>query len=230
MSQKLTLAVYLEQKGQKAKALKRIEAEAFGIPYPLQAGWPGRHGDMEVTPQMLEQVATARRVKVRPVAPVWGNEGHRNLRPGCDISHECQAEATRPSRFPGFVVRPALHHRAPRMTERQLTCETQRGREARVGAKMLLRAYDREGSGFTVEDLFHRLGFCRWLAEEIRISGPDVPAWKIDANHQNLQEKLFVIKLALKQLLGISESASPCDIPTHLGRHLVRESISRSMD
>jgi hypothetical protein len=116
------------------------------------------------------------------------------------------------------------------MTERQLARETQREREARVGAKMLLRAYDREGSGFTVEDLFHRLGFCRWLAEEIRASGPDVPDWKIDATHQNLQEKLFVIELALKRLLGISESASPGDIPTHLGRHLVREPISRSKD
>jgi len=116
------------------------------------------------------------------------------------------------------------------MTERQLARETQREREARVGAKMLLRAYDREGSGFTVEDLFHRLGFCRWLAEEIRASGPDVPAWKIDASHQNLQEKLFVIELALKRLLGIFESASPSDIPTHLGLHLVREPISRSKD
>lgn len=115
MSQKLTLAVYLEQKGQKAKALKRVEAEAFGIPYPLQAGWPGRHGDMEITPQMLEQIAKAPRTKVRPTASAFqDDEGHQNLRPDCDISHGHQAEAMRPSRFPGFSVRPALRHRVRR--------------------------------------------------------------------------------------------------------------------
>ena len=115
MSQKLTLAVYLEQKGQKAKALKRVEAEAFGIPYPLKAGWPGRHGDMEVTPQMLEQIATAPRVKVRLAEPVLqGDESHQTLRSDCAINHGRQAEAMRPSRFPGFVVRPALRHRARR--------------------------------------------------------------------------------------------------------------------
>lgn len=115
MSQKLTLAVYLEQKGQKAKALKRVEAEAFGIPYPLQAGWPSRHGDMEVTPQMLEQIATAPRTKVRSAGPgPQDNEERQNIRPGYDINHEGQVEAMRPSQFPGFVVRPALRHRARR--------------------------------------------------------------------------------------------------------------------
>jgi hypothetical protein len=115
MSQKLTLAVYLEQKGQKAKALKRVEAEAFGIPYPLQAGWPGRHGDMEVTPQMLEQIATAPRTKVRLAAQVsQDNEVRQNLRQDCDINHGERVEAIRPPRFPGFVMRPALRHRARR--------------------------------------------------------------------------------------------------------------------
>jgi hypothetical protein len=115
MSQKLTLAVYLEQKGQKAKALKRVEAEAFGIPYPLQAGWPGRHGDMEVTPQMLEQIATAPRTKIRPSIPApQDKQAGENLRPACDINHGYQAEAKRPSQFPGFIVRPALRNRARR--------------------------------------------------------------------------------------------------------------------
>jgi hypothetical protein len=115
MSQKLTLTVYLEQKGQKAKALKRVEAEAFGISYPLQAGWPGRHGEMEVTPQMLEQIATAPRTKVRLSAPMpQENEARQNLRPDRDINHRDQIEAMRPSRFPGFIVRPALRYRARR--------------------------------------------------------------------------------------------------------------------
>jgi len=117
MSHKLTLTGYLKQKGQKAKALKRVEAEVFGIPYPLQAGWPSRHGDMEVTPQMLERIATAPYVKVRRVAPVCQcNEGDQTLRLDCDINYVRQAEAMRPSRFPGFVVRPALRHRARRST------------------------------------------------------------------------------------------------------------------
>lgn len=115
VDQMLTLTRYLEQKGQKAKALKRVEAEAFGIPYPLQAGWPGRHGDMEVTPQMLEQIATAPRTKVRLAAQVpQDNEVRQNLRPDCGIKHGNQAETLRPSRFPGFVMRPALRHRARR--------------------------------------------------------------------------------------------------------------------
>jgi len=115
MLQKLTLAVYLEQKGQKAKALKRIEAEAFGIPYPLQAGWPGRHGEMEITSQMLEQIATAPRTKVRSANPaLQDNEARQNLRPDCDVNHGHQAEVMRPVRFPGFVMRPALRHRARR--------------------------------------------------------------------------------------------------------------------
>jgi hypothetical protein len=113
MSQKLTLAVYLEQKGQKAKALKRVEAEAFGIPYPLQAGWPGRHGHMEVTRQMLEQIAAAPRVKVRSaLKTLRDNEAHQNLRPNCDINHVRQAEAMRTCRFPGFTIRPARRRRA----------------------------------------------------------------------------------------------------------------------
>ena len=129
MSQKLTLEVYLEQKGQKAKALKRIEAEAFGIPYPLQAGWPGRHGEMEVTPKMLEQIATAPRVKTLPAAAAFqGDESYQTLRPDCDINHVRQLEATRPSRFPGFVVRPALRHRARRSASLGITIPALGGR------------------------------------------------------------------------------------------------------
>jgi hypothetical protein len=111
MSQKLTLAVYLEQKGQKAKALKRVEAEAFGIPYPLQAGWPGRHGDMEVTPQMLEHIATTR-ARGRPPAPApQGDEGHQNPRPSGDIKQASRTDLLHAPRFPGFAIRPARRYR-----------------------------------------------------------------------------------------------------------------------
>lgn len=116
------------------------------------------------------------------------------------------------------------------MTERRRKNETQKEREARVGAKLLLRGYERELGGFTVEDLFDRLGFCRWLADEIRTCSPDVSAQERAQLHSNLQERLYVIELALKRLLGISESASPYDIPSRLGRRPVRDSISRSLD
>jgi len=113
MSQKLTLAVYLEQKGQKAKALKRVEAEAFGIPYPLQAGWPGRYGEMEVTPQMLDQIATTPKVRSRLIS----SELQRALecqvpRTGCDLGPMRSARPFREALFPGFAVRPALRYRA----------------------------------------------------------------------------------------------------------------------
>jgi hypothetical protein len=52
----MTLSGYLKLRGKKAKALTRIEAEVFGIPYPLQSGWPKRYGVMEVTQEMVERV------------------------------------------------------------------------------------------------------------------------------------------------------------------------------
>jgi len=55
MSEKLTLAVYLERRGS-VKALTRIEAEVFGVPYPLLKGWATRHGATELTAAMLEQL------------------------------------------------------------------------------------------------------------------------------------------------------------------------------
>ena len=58
MSQKLTLARYLEGRGS-VKSLTRIEAEAFGVPYPLISGWPARHGAIEITAAMIEDL-TAR--------------------------------------------------------------------------------------------------------------------------------------------------------------------------
>jgi hypothetical protein len=56
MAQKLTLTEYLRRRGA-IKALTRIEAETFGIPYPLQSGWPARFAGMEITKPMLEELA-----------------------------------------------------------------------------------------------------------------------------------------------------------------------------
>ncbi|WP_314435854.1 hypothetical protein [Massilia timonae] len=57
MSQKLTLARYLEGRGS-VKSLTRIEAEAFGVPYPLVSGWPARYGPTEITSSMLDDLAS----------------------------------------------------------------------------------------------------------------------------------------------------------------------------
>ena len=51
----LTLATYLERRGS-VKALTRIEAEVFGIQYPLKKGWAHRHGADEITQAMLDQL------------------------------------------------------------------------------------------------------------------------------------------------------------------------------
>jgi len=113
MSQKLTLAVYLEQKGQKAKALKRVEAEAFGIPYPLQAGWPGRHSDMEITPEMLVHIATTPRTNSRSAAASpGGSQFLVDILCGYGVSDVPAAHETRSSSFPGFALRRSRRYRA----------------------------------------------------------------------------------------------------------------------
>lgn len=48
----MTLNEYLAARG-KSKALTRIEAEAFGVPYPLIGGWPIKFGVVEITPGMI---------------------------------------------------------------------------------------------------------------------------------------------------------------------------------
>lgn len=55
MPENLTLVVYLEKRGS-VKALTRIEADVFGVPYPLQKGWAHRHGTAPITQEMLDQL------------------------------------------------------------------------------------------------------------------------------------------------------------------------------
>lgn len=68
MPETLTLAVYLNKRGS-VKSLTRIEAEAFGVPYPLQPGWPAKFGAMGITASMLQdleaRIATARQSTAR---------------------------------------------------------------------------------------------------------------------------------------------------------------------
>jgi len=116
MPEKLTLAVYLERRGA-VKALTRIEAEVFGIQYPLVKGWAYRHGADEITQAMLDQLqekisrarsSTAEKAQ-RGLAGILGMEtssdsassGNTNVQAVISDQSTCQAL------FPGFVVRAA---------------------------------------------------------------------------------------------------------------------------
>jgi hypothetical protein len=122
MSQKLTLAVYLQGRGE-VKSLTRIEAEAFGVPYPLVSGWPARHGDMEVTRVMLEdlahRIACARRStasKARRGLDGVGGPTAVSQAQGSSAIFEHPipmliARANSAPSFPRFVLRPSKRSR-----------------------------------------------------------------------------------------------------------------------
>ena len=80
MAKKMTLTAYLAQRGVKAKALTKGEAELLGIPYPLQGGWPRKYGGIEIDEGLLKQLGVhaeaarqageerARRSQIKPCA------------------------------------------------------------------------------------------------------------------------------------------------------------------
>jgi len=124
MSQKLTLARYLEGRGS-VKSLTHIEAEAFGVPYPLVSGWPARHGDMEITQAMIGDLA-------RRIAGARRSTAAKALRGMCGVGTPApnaglRSDTAAPSpptiasqvahvefapSFPGFVLRPARKARS----------------------------------------------------------------------------------------------------------------------
>lgn len=120
MPEKLTLAVYLERRGA-VKALTRIEAEVFGVQYPLVKGWAHRHGADEITQAMLDELqdkigrarsSTAEKaqrgldgVEGVPPAPAVEQQVGSQLRLTMSPSGE------RRSPVPGFVLRQARRYR-----------------------------------------------------------------------------------------------------------------------
>jgi hypothetical protein len=121
MPEKLTLAVYLERRGA-VKALTRIEADVFGVPYPLQKGWAHRHGAAPITQEMLDQLqqkigraksSTAEKAQrgldaVEGVAPApAGAQQQKRAAP-----RAAAAMAERLSPIPGFVLRQARRYRS----------------------------------------------------------------------------------------------------------------------
>lgn len=116
MNSKLTLAVYLERRGA-VKALTRIEAEVFGVPYPLVKGWAHRHGTDEITQAMLDELqekigqarsSTAEKAQ-RGLAGLVGLEVCSGRAPGSksNVRGLSNGGCARRLLFPGFVVRAA---------------------------------------------------------------------------------------------------------------------------
>jgi len=118
MPEKLTLAVYLERRGA-VKALTRIEAEVFGVQYPLVKGWAHRHGADEITQAMLDQLQE----KIGRARSSTAEKAQRGLdgvegvpltgaRPIDSRSQPVTVELTkRMSLVQGFVLRQARRYR-----------------------------------------------------------------------------------------------------------------------
>lgn len=126
MPEKLTLAVYLEKRGA-VKALTRIEADVFGVPYPLQKGWAHRHGAAPITQEMLNQLqekigrsksSTAEKAQ-RGLDGVEGVAPAPACAPRQQMSTQPQtasAPVERLSPIPNFVLRQARRYRLRRLT------------------------------------------------------------------------------------------------------------------
>lgn len=101
MPEKLTLAVYLQRRGS-VKALTRIEAEVFGVPYPLVKGWAHRHGAVEITQAMLDQLQE----KIGRARSSTAEKAQRGLSGVEGVALASGASMVeRPSPVPGFVLR-----------------------------------------------------------------------------------------------------------------------------
>lgn len=124
MPENLTLAVYLEKRGT-VKALTRIEADVFGVPYPLQKGWAHRHGAAPITQEMLDQLqekigraksSTAEKAQrgldgVEGVSPAPAATTHQS---SCAPARSAAAPLEKLSTIPGFVLRQARRYRTRR--------------------------------------------------------------------------------------------------------------------
>jgi len=118
MPEKLTLAVYLGRRGA-VKALTRIEAEVFGVPYPLVKGWAHRHGADEITQAMLDQlqqkIGQARSSTAEKAQR--GLSGAKSIQPAPIIAVSTEnstgaRSAARVSAIAGFTLRQARRYRA----------------------------------------------------------------------------------------------------------------------
>jgi hypothetical protein len=113
MAQKMTLTAYLAQRGKKAKALTKGEADLLGIPYPLRAGWPRRHGAMEIEEEMLAQLVTCAEV-ARKASEEKTRRSQVKVERGSAWRGQSpvhpQSVPVELASFPGFVLRQARRY------------------------------------------------------------------------------------------------------------------------
>jgi hypothetical protein len=116
LPQKMTLTAYLAQRGTKAKALTKREADLLGIPFPLQCGWPRKYGGMEIEEGMLEQLV----VHAEAARQVVEGKALRNqAKPptgtptlaGVQMPLTAQPAQLAQSPVPGFALRQAKRYR-----------------------------------------------------------------------------------------------------------------------
>jgi hypothetical protein len=62
-------------------AILKVEAKAFGIEYPLKAGWPEKHGDREITPEMMKKCLDG----LKPIADRGVNYRARFAKRGIEV-------------------------------------------------------------------------------------------------------------------------------------------------
>lgn len=126
MGEKLTLSRYLQGRGE-VKALTHIEAQSFGVPYPLQPGWPAKYGATEITEAMIEdlkaRILTAKESTASKARR--GLEGIGDAMPVRDQSARPSAAVAAPpvqaralpimsALFPSFVLRRPKRYRSRR--------------------------------------------------------------------------------------------------------------------
>ena len=122
MSEKITLTRYLKGRGE-VKALTHIEALAFGVPYPLQPGWPAKYGAMEITSGMIDDL----RARIATARPSTASKAQRGLDGLSGVvlavapASEAEVRVSQPARtaprvsapsFPGFALRHARRRSA----------------------------------------------------------------------------------------------------------------------
>lgn len=116
----MKLTEYLSKRG--SKALTRIEAEIFGVPYPMASGWAHRHREADVGIDELH----ALRASLAPANSTSAKKALRGVEAAIGMAKAVVARAPRtapvrlvqhvsvpaprPSelpRFPGFLLRGA---------------------------------------------------------------------------------------------------------------------------
>lgn len=108
----ITISEYLAKRGP-VKALTTIEAQAFGIEYPLVQGWARRHGRQVITQTMIDQLRASIDAANKSTAAKARRalDGALGL-PVVAVTREARVTVALPTRaprvtqFPGFVVRP----------------------------------------------------------------------------------------------------------------------------